>query len=109
MNSWSSMRWAKRASDRPRQANLLGQVDLAPANRKLAEARVERAKTAEDILVRLRARKLYKAFYTERHWSITSEQKEKLTNLFAPEHARHQPGRSPKDLCGKPVGAEIQT
>jgi len=58
---------------------------LSAKVRKEAEVRVRRAAIAEHILVRLRSRKLYKAFYTERHWSITPEEKKNLTNLFAPD------------------------
>jgi HD superfamily phosphohydrolase len=59
--------------------------ELPEKERQEIEARIKRSETAEELLVRLRARKLYKAFYTERHWSITSTQKQKLTQLFAPD------------------------
>lgn len=46
--------------------------------------RIEKqAATAEFILLRLRSRELYKAFYTERHWTLTRDQKDRLTQKFA--------------------------
>ena len=52
---------------------------------KFVKEKVEGARIAEDILLRLRSRHLYKAFYTERHWSLTGDQKEELITMFSPD------------------------
>jgi HD superfamily phosphohydrolase len=55
------------------------------AERTKFQEKLESAKTAEAILLRLRSRHLYKAFYTERHWSLTGDQKEDLIAMFSPD------------------------
>jgi HD superfamily phosphohydrolase len=69
---------ARRNIDRANDQGLAGQA------LKVARQKAERAQAAERILLRLRSRHLYKAFYTERHWSITEDEKQNLTDLFAP-------------------------
>jgi HD superfamily phosphohydrolase len=58
----------------------------APQDQKDANSeKAKKAVVAQEILLRLRSRHLYKAFYTERHWSLTGDQKEDLIKMFAPD------------------------
>lgn len=69
-----------------REAKELTAPEGATADeQKHIDEKAEGARIAEAILLRLRSRHLYKAFYTERHWSLTGDQKEDLIAMFSPE------------------------
>lgn len=59
--------------------------NATPEEQTEISTKAKKAAIAEAILLRLRSRHLYKAFYTERHWSLTGDQKEDLIRMFAPD------------------------
>jgi HD superfamily phosphohydrolase len=56
---------------------------------------------AEAILLRLRSRRLYKAFYTERHWSLTGDEKDDLTKMFSPDGDNTAEGAANRTLAAR--------
>lgn len=70
---------------RARAASVTSTEGLEGAALAAAERKVNQGAVAAYILLRLRARRLFKAFYTERHWTLTSAEKRRLINLFTPD------------------------